>query len=362
MTFIHGRALVIGVANYQRVKKLPEKILNDARDIASILSDPDACAFDPRCVEMVLDSAATLAGIRKALSDLSQACGPDDTALVYFSGHGGVLGDGASAETYLVPVDGDLKSHQNSMLSEGEFSAVLKTLQAKRIFVILDACHAAGAIVLKSLDDADSGSEFYAGYAEKSLSQLSGGAGRVVLASCAPAETSLILAGAKNSLFTTHLLDALRGKGEPSGSQVVRVFNLFDYISTRVRADSRNKQTPIFKADLSENFAIAMLGGSSAKTPISVVEDRGDGLFDWEGLLAVLQSLYPLGPTDQHIWKRAGGDLARISVGGAGSSDWYGALEEVRNGGGGAAISLRRLADTAAKDYPTNQRLRQLIG
>jgi len=360
MTFIHGRALVIGVANYQRVTKLPEKVLDDARDIARILSDPDACAFDPSCVELVLDGAATLVGVRKALADLSQASGPDDTALIYFSGHGGVLGAGSSAETYLVPIDGDLKCHQTTMLSGAEFSTVLKAFRAKRIFVILDACHAAGAIVLKSLDDVDS--KFYSGYVEKSLSQLTSGSGRVVLASCAPAETSLILPGARNSLFTTHLMDALRGKGEPSGSQVVRVFNLFDYVSTKVRAASHDKQTPIFKADLSENFAIAMLGGSAAKAPNSTVEDSGGGVFDWEGLLAVLQTLYPLGPTDQHIWKRAGGDLARISVGGTGSSAWYGALEEVRNGGGGAGISLGRLADTAAKDYPTNQRLRQLIG
>jgi hypothetical protein len=47
----------------------------------------------------------------------------------------------------------------------------------------------------------------------------------------------------------------------------VRVFNLFDYISSRVKQDSAGAQTPIFKAtELDENFAIALVAGGKTKS------------------------------------------------------------------------------------------------
>lgn len=360
MTFNQGRALVIGVSSYQHVRKLPVAVLNDAHDIAAVLSHPDLCALDPGNVTLLLDGDATLSGIRAALGNLSQACKADDTVIIYFTGHGGILGDGAKAATYLVPVDGNLMRYEHTMLSEAEFSRILKALSARRVLVILDACHAGGAVTLKgSVDEVE---EFTPGYTSKSLALLSEGAGRAVFASCAPSETSLVLGSARNSLFTTHLLEGLRGKGEPIGSQVVRIFNLFGYVAPKVQAESGGKQSPNFKADVDANFAVAMVEGASKKSTAELMPASELSTFDWEALLSVLQDLYPLGPTEQHIWRRAGGDLSRIVVSGSGASAWYGAIHEVRNGGGGGSITLRRLADVASKDYSNNQILRRLIG
>jgi metacaspase-1 len=152
---------------------------------------------------------------------------------------------------------------------------------------------------------------------------------------------------------------AAKGEGQPSGSDVVRVFNLFEYVAANVRNDSAGRQTPVFKADVNENFALAMLDGGSAKAAIS---DDPPANFDWSALLAVLSTIYPLGPEDQNIWQRAGGDLSALVLGGSCRSDWFGALLLLENGGGGSTISFRRLADAAAKDFPNNSTLRKLIG
>jgi hypothetical protein len=75
-----------------------------------------------------------------------------------------------------------------------------------------------------------------------------------------------VLPGASNSLFTHHLLEGLRG-GAPGPGGVIRIFDLFHYIQPRVTND-RGDQHPIFKAELEENFAIALYLGGKAPAPI----------------------------------------------------------------------------------------------
>jgi len=80
----------------------------------------------------------------------------------------------------------------------------------------------------------------------------------------------------ENSLFTHYLLEALRGKAETKGDNLIRVFNVFDYISENV-PKKEDHQHPIFKAsDLENNFPIALyLGGkqvgASAPPPTTSV-------------------------------------------------------------------------------------------
>lgn len=103
--FTHGRALVVGVANYPTVSTLPETVLDDARDVAALLRSPDHCGYPAAQVEILLDEQATANGIRDGLRRLAQAAGADDTVVVYFSGHGGRIETGVGAGAYLIPFD-----------------------------------------------------------------------------------------------------------------------------------------------------------------------------------------------------------------------------------------------------------------
>ena len=85
--FEGGHALIIGVANYSLVHPLPETVLNDARDLVALLTDPSACGYLPVQVTQLLDEEATGDGIRAALVNLAERTSPDDTAIVFFSGH-----------------------------------------------------------------------------------------------------------------------------------------------------------------------------------------------------------------------------------------------------------------------------------
>jgi len=54
------------------------------------------------------------------------------------------------------------------------------------------------------------------------------------MASSRSDEVSLVLAGMDNSLFTYYLLEALQGKAYTRDDGLIRVFDVFDYISEAV--------------------------------------------------------------------------------------------------------------------------------
>jgi hypothetical protein len=75
--FANGYALIIGIANYPHVSKLPETVLKDAQDMVEVLRSESYCGYVPTNIELLLDSQATADGIRHKLNHLTQVTGPD---------------------------------------------------------------------------------------------------------------------------------------------------------------------------------------------------------------------------------------------------------------------------------------------
>lgn len=261
--FSNGYALVIGVANYPNVRKLPVQVLDDARDIAALLQSAEYCGYPARNVEQLFDGQATAAGIRAGLTRLARAAGADNTAIVFFSGHGGRVDSGPDAGAYLIPFDCYPGKLKKTAISADELTELLSAIPAGRLVIFLDACHAAGAGEVKAVDLAVG---LKAGLDEKTYAPLAQGTGRVIMASSRSTELSLILGGMRNSLFTHCLLEALRGASATRGDGLVRVFDVFHYVSDRVPAQA--SQHPIFKAhDLENNFPLALDRGGTKRVP-----------------------------------------------------------------------------------------------
>jgi len=89
----------------------------------------------------------------------------------------------------------------------------------------------------------------------------------VIMSSSRTDEVSLVLPEMENSLFTHYMLEALRGNAKTKGDGLIRVFNIFEYVSEKV--PTCGSQHPIFKAsDLENNFPVALyLGGKKESVP-----------------------------------------------------------------------------------------------
>jgi hypothetical protein len=355
-----GHALLIGVANYQKVSRLPAAILNDVNDVAATLSSLDHCGYPPGNVVTLLDANATRAAVLKEFVELATRAGPDDTACVFFSGHGGVVGSPGNEDTVLVTVDSDLADIKNTSISSNELADALAQIKAKRLLVFIDACHAGGAAISKTLTD-DKGHELKSGYSPNAFAKLAVGTGRALMASCRADELSAVLIGARNSVFTTALLAGLRGAADKNASGFIKVFDLFNYVSEQVPKLIPDDQHPIFKADnLEANFAVALsLGGKkstySPENTLAVPEE-----LPWSALEKLLIELYPFGPRDQEVWSRAGGDLSRLQFHPTGQAAWHAALRTLKQGGGGRSISFVSLLSSAQEDFSNHPQLTML--
>jgi hypothetical protein len=352
-----GHALLVGVANYQQISSLPAAILNDVNDVAATLSSQHYCGYAPANVVTLLDADATREAVLMGLKELAARTSPNDTACVYFSGHGGVVGSPDNEYSVLCTVETDLADIVNTTVSSNELAQFLAQIKVKRLLVFIDSCHAGGASVSKKLTDG-SDHQLKSGYADETFAKLAIGSGRALMASCRANEESNVLTGARNSVFTTALLEGLRGAADKTGSGFITIFDLFSYVAEEVPKLPPDGQHPIFKADnLEGNFPIALSRGgrksllSLAGRPKVQEEDC------WATLETLLIKLYSFGPRDQELWSRAGGDLSRLQFHPTGQAAWHAALRTLRQGGGGRDINFSTLLNTAKEDFPNNSTL-----
>jgi Caspase domain/TIR domain len=291
-------ALVVGIANYQNINRLPESVLKDAQDIHNLLVDLQYCGYPSDNVQLLLDSQATQANLRQALASLSQQSNPDSTVFIYMSSHGGAVEYGPHAGEYLLPVDTDPTtgaSLAQTAIPGSQFTEALRAIPSQKVIVVFDCCHSGG---IGQPKDAEA-PVLKTGFPDSYYEALKQGRGRVIFASSRSSEFSYVLPGAANSLFTQHLLAGLRG-GIPSDDGLIRVFDLFEYLQPRVTGAQPN-QHPIFKAELEENISIALyLGGQKGIIPqvepgfrydayISYVDEDPDATWVWQTLLPRLE-------------------------------------------------------------------------
>lgn len=352
-----GHALLIGVANYQKISSLPAAILNDVNDVAATLSSLQYCGYAPANVVTLLDAAATRSAVLKGLNELAARAGSEDTVCVFFSGHGAVVGSLSKEDSVLATVDSDLADLENTSIRSDELAAALAQIRASRLLVFIDACHAGGAAISKSLSDGN-GHEFKSGYSQNTFVKLAVGSGRALMASCRADEESAVFVGARNSVFTTALLAGLRGAADKDASGFIKVFDLFNYISEEVPKLHPEDQHPIFKADNVEgNFAVALSQGGKKSPCHPETTPSAQGKDPWLVLEEVLIELYPFGPRDQEVWSRAGGDLSRLQFLSTGQAAWHAALRTLKQGGGGRSISFGSLLRTAKEDFSNHSQL-----
>ncbi len=262
--FKNGCALIIGIANYPNVRRLPNTVLQDARDVSDLLQSSAYCGYPIDQVKPLIDADATADGIRNGLRWLAQKAGQNDTALVFFSGHGGRVTSGAQAGNYLIPYDCVPSDLSSTAISGPELTELLRAIKAARLVAFFDSCYSGGTGETKNLDLEPS--FLKAGLDDNQYEQLAQGAGRVIMASSRSDEVSLVLPNMNNSLFTHYLLDALRGNARTRGDGSLRVFDVFEYVSEQV--PTRGSQHPIFKAtDLENNFPIALYVGGRQLSP-----------------------------------------------------------------------------------------------
>jgi len=262
VTLDDAHALTIGISRYQHIAPLPD--VCDAGDVAAVLVDPGLAGYAPGNVQSLLDAAATRAAILGALDQLAQRTTASSTVFVYFSGHGGRASPAGQDTCYLMPVDGMAADDaiDRTAISGGELTAQLRAIPAARLTVVLDCCRASG--IAEPRDVVAAPAPALDPLSPAVLAPLARGRGRAILAASRSDGFSFVVPGERNGIFTRHLLDGLRGAAQGAGG-VIRICDLFTYVQQKVTAEAAG-QRPVFKAELEDNYPIALYRGGAAPT------------------------------------------------------------------------------------------------
>ncbi|MCS6880448.1 MAG: caspase family protein [Oscillochloridaceae bacterium] len=277
MAFDTAHALLIGIGSYAHAPRLNVPITAaDAIAVAGVLRDPHFCGYPPEQVTLLSGAAATREGVLAALDALAARVGEGDTVLIYYAGHGEYGDDGYYLTTHDTRLEGR-KVAAGTGLREAELIAKLRAIKAKRLLLIVNACHA-GEIspVLAPGEAPPTGAPLPPPVA---AALLGTGEGRVIISACRENQYSFIGPGPL-TLFTQALLDGLQGKGTPSNHGYISVFDLYTHlyfaldeavprlIPAAVRQMYGEKQEPeltILKGV--GPFAVALYRGATALGP-----------------------------------------------------------------------------------------------
>lgn len=261
--FTHGYALLIGVGNTADSRYSLPVTVKDAQALKAVLTDANFCAYPNTSdrVRLLQNEGATRSDILDGL-DWLQGCAeadPDATIVIYYSGHGTF--DLASNAYYLLQHDFNRQAIPQTALSAETLSEKLRNIEAKRLWVIIDSCHAEGMATAKN----DRPADFLPTALPKGvIDALKQGEGRAVFTSSRGPQFSYVRPDGILSVYTYHLIEALKGMANQPGDRLVKISNVMTHLGKKVSHSARNfwdeEQTPFFDA-ATEDFPVAMLRG-----------------------------------------------------------------------------------------------------
>ncbi len=254
-----GWALVIGINKYPN---LPGNQLDwavaDAEAVADLLVRK--FGFEKENVFLLKDAQATKANIMEKLNEFSDTSMVDreDCVLFYFSGHGQTvpLPRGAGEMGFLIPYDakiGDLSKPPNLVdyrkycIAMNELNDAAKTIPAKHIIFIVDACYS--GLVLGSHRGGINTSlpDYLSRVAKTEVQQMitAGGKG----------EKSEERPDLGHGVFTYKLLKGLEDElADENGDHVITGTELYSYLTNAVLQMTNGKQNPRFGVADEGNF------------------------------------------------------------------------------------------------------------
>jgi len=243
-------ALVVGVKAF-RDPEIPALTYTtkDAADFAAGLTDPAAGRFKKENVKVLVDSEATVRGIREGIGWLRQRAKPDDLVVVYISTHGSPKSMDALGVSYLIVNDTVIDPPEKLYATAYQMVDLVEDLNrdiaAKRLAVFLDTCHSGDAIRQAETTDGES-PDTAAGFSG-AFRSFELGPGRAVLTASRAEESSWESSRIQNGYFTHFLIEAMRQNGGLSTVKQIAAY-VQSHVKAAVETDLHHSQTPVFGA------------------------------------------------------------------------------------------------------------------
>jgi uncharacterized caspase-like protein len=209
-------------------------------------------------VKVLVDEQATKERVLGEIGDkwLPRVAHPNDLVLIFVSSHGSPSQMDEEGLNYLVLHNTDPESlFATGLPMQDLASAIRRRVHARRVVLIIDACHSGAANPAKGLTRVGN-------FDSKSLAL---GTGQLVICSSAPSEVSWESKRYPNGVFTHQLIEGLR-----SASGRATLGSAFQKMKSsvidEVLADRKELQTPVMKSKWNGNALIISLPPTSPRS------------------------------------------------------------------------------------------------
>lgn len=224
--FTPGHALLIGVGTYENKKWNAPITVADATGVADALRNPAVSAYPAEQVMLLTDAQATRDGITRALQQFATQVGPDDTALLFFCGHGAPGSDGVyHFATHDATFTADSRIQAGTGLSRDSLLPLLRAIKSRKLLLLINACFSGHlhSGVLGAPPAATFGIDI-----------LGTGEGRALITASRPTQYSYYSHAQPRTFFGQALIDGLRGQVTSNGGYI-GLYELYQHIYTSVK-------------------------------------------------------------------------------------------------------------------------------
>ncbi len=242
-------AVVVGVSKFRDSTINLRYAAKDAKDFSEYLTTEGN--FQKDHVLLMTDECATRENILTALGDkwLPRLANPDDLVLIYVSSHGSPADLDIGGINYIIAHDTNLDClYATGIPLQYLIEVIRNRVHSERVILILDTCHSGAAGVeskgLYRVNNVDA-------------QAIVAGTGQMVIASSSPSQRSWEGKQYNNSVFTYHLIKALKTGG--SNTRLGAAFETMkESVQEEVLRDRGTLQTPVMRSGWKgEELAVA---------------------------------------------------------------------------------------------------------
>lgn len=233
-------ALIIGINDYTDPGVSDLKYcVDDATDFKNTLVDN---GWKDSEIVLLTDSGATKSAILGALTSFVAQAGKNDYLLIYYSGHGTVVGDASGDEPdgsdeAIVPVD-YIEVNNAPLILDDELGEIFSGSSTQKGVFIFDSCNS-GGFVNKALNTGDLNARYIettnlkgqATNGDLDITQFP------VLAASGQYEFAIENDNLQHGVFTYFILEGLSGfKADADNDDYITIRELFDYAENHTKS------------------------------------------------------------------------------------------------------------------------------
>ncbi len=251
----------IGVSDYQQ-KELSLKYADrDARALQEFFAAQFKGRVPADQFRLVVNSQATRSRVLKELREVLRLAQAEDLVILSLALHG--LPDASGHDLYFLTYNSDANLPEDQGISRDDLLKQMQRSKARKIVLLIDACHAGAfgsspsLLALRSANAADINRMLVAmGQAQDGIA---------VLSASSAAERSQEGPGfcGGHGAFTCAILTGLKGAADTDGNGLVQMRELYDYAYREVQRLTTGYQNPEIQGRYDNGLPLAATGGKA---------------------------------------------------------------------------------------------------